>query len=205
MPKKNGSPLASTQVERPRRESTRASPSASGEGQLSVSRAIRSRTSSSWRALPATSSACTIAARAAGVSSAKPCMPRPTIDSQGAGFGASKDMTFRILILGGTSEGRRLAERLASAAPYSALLSYAGRTANLQRPSVPHRIGGFGGVSGLVQHLREERVEALVDATHPFAAQMSEHAATAAQLTGTPLLRVEPPAWPRQPGDAWSA
>jgi precorrin-6A/cobalt-precorrin-6A reductase len=109
-------------------------------------------------------------------------------------------MTFKVLILGGTSEGRRLAERLDGAA----LLSYAGRTVNLQRPSLPHRVGGFGGVEGLTRFLRDEAFEAVVDATHPFAAQMSRNAAQACRLAAIPLLRFEPPAWERVAGDDWT-
>jgi precorrin-6A/cobalt-precorrin-6A reductase len=113
-------------------------------------------------------------------------------------------MTFRVLILGGTSDGRQLALRLASDARYVAVLSFAGRTRELEDPGVPYRVGGFGGVEGLVAYLGRERYAALIDATHPFAARMSEHAAAAAALTGTPLLRLECPAWSERPGDRWT-
>jgi precorrin-6A/cobalt-precorrin-6A reductase len=112
-------------------------------------------------------------------------------------------MAFRVVILGGTSEGRQLAERLASDPDYAVVLSFAGRTRSLQLPSAPYRVGGFGGVDGLVEYLRRESCQALIDATHPFAAQMSLHAVLAAQRTGTTLLRVECPAWSRVPGDRW--
>jgi precorrin-6A/cobalt-precorrin-6A reductase len=112
-------------------------------------------------------------------------------------------MASRVVILGGTSDGRQLAERLAGDPRYAVVLSFAGRTRSLQLPRVPCRVGGFGGVQGLVEFLRRERCQALIDATHPFAAQMSLHALCAAQQTGTPLLRVECPAWQRAPGDQW--
>jgi precorrin-6A/cobalt-precorrin-6A reductase len=112
-------------------------------------------------------------------------------------------MTMRVLILGGTSAGRLLAERLARDPRYDALLSFAGRTVSLQRPDVPHRVGGFGGVAGLATFLERERFAALVDATHPFAAQMSAHAVHAAARTHVPLIRIEPSAWLPEPGDRW--
>jgi precorrin-6A/cobalt-precorrin-6A reductase len=112
-------------------------------------------------------------------------------------------MAKKLLILGGTSEGRRLAERLAADARWDALLSFAGRTQSLERPTVAHRVGGFGGVEGLAAFLREGSYAALVDATHAFAAQMSAHAVAAAERTGTPLLRVELFAWQPTPGDVW--
>lgn len=112
-------------------------------------------------------------------------------------------MTIKVLILAGTTEGRLLGERLANDARYDVLLSFAGRTENLQRPAVAHRVGGFGGVEGLSRFLREGRYQTLVDATHPFAAQISRNAREAAVLTGTPLLRVQRPAWREQPGDQW--
>ncbi|HEU4577124.1 MAG TPA: cobalt-precorrin-6A reductase [Polyangiaceae bacterium] len=115
----------------------------------------------------------------------------------------SNDMAFRVVILGGTSDGRQLAERLVLDPRYAVVLSFAGRTRSLQLPQVPCRVGGFGGVQGLVQYLRREGCQALVDATHPFAAQMSLHAVRAVEQTGTPLLRVECPAWRRAAGDRW--
>ena len=104
-------------------------------------------------------------------------------------------MTLEILVLGGTSEGRMLAERLAHDARYRAMLSYAGRTARIAAPAVPHRIGGFGGVDGLHAFLRAGNVGALIDATHAFAARMSHNAVLAARAAGVPLLRLEPPPW----------
>jgi precorrin-6A/cobalt-precorrin-6A reductase len=112
-------------------------------------------------------------------------------------------MVYKVLILGGTSQGRLLAERLAGDARFDALLSFAGRTASLQAPAVPHRVGGFGGMAGLVTFLRAGRFDALLDATHAFAARMSVHAVEAAQTLQLPLLRVEHPAWTQQPGDLW--
>jgi precorrin-6A/cobalt-precorrin-6A reductase len=113
-------------------------------------------------------------------------------------------MAFKVLILGGTSEGRQLAQQLALDARFAAVLSFAGRTHNLQDPGVPHRVGGFGGVTGLVECLRRERYAALIDATHPFARQMSSHAVQAAELATLPLLRVEGPAWAPLEGDRWT-
>jgi precorrin-6A/cobalt-precorrin-6A reductase len=112
-------------------------------------------------------------------------------------------MTLRVLILGGTSEARTLALRLGDDARYSALLSFAGRTQTIADPGVPYRVGGFGGVEGLLAHLAREGHRALIDATHPFAAQMSRHAARAAERAGLPLLRLENPAWRALPGDRW--
>jgi len=113
-------------------------------------------------------------------------------------------MAFKVLILGGTSEGRQLAEQLALDARFAAVLSFAGRTNAVQDPGVPYRVGGFGGVPGLVACLRRERYEALIDATHPFARHMSAHAVEAAELTTVPLLRVEGPAWSPIQGDRWT-
>jgi len=112
-------------------------------------------------------------------------------------------MALSVLILGGTTEGRELALRCAADRRFRVLLSFAGRTQHIADPGVPHRIGGFGGVEGLLVHLERERHHALVDATHPFAAQMSRHAARAAELVHLPLLRLEGAAWRELPGDRW--
>ncbi|NKJ43722.1 cobalt-precorrin-6A reductase [Novosphingobium sp. SG720] len=108
-----------------------------------------------------------------------------------------------ILILGGTTEASALAQLLA-ARGLAATLSYAGRTQAPRAQPVPVRIGGFGGVEGLAAYLREHGVTHLVDATHPFAAQMSAHAVAAAQAAGVPLIALTRPAWQTQPGDAWT-
>ena len=101
-----------------------------------------------------------------------------------------------ILILGGTTEASTLA-RLLIARPWPATLSLAGRTRDPIPQPIPTRIGGFGGPPGLVAYLREHQIDALIDATHPFAAQMTRHAAQAAALTNTPLLAIHRPAWER--------
>jgi precorrin-6A/cobalt-precorrin-6A reductase len=110
----------------------------------------------------------------------------------------------KILILGGTTEASALARALAGDLRFEATLSLAGRTKAPQTPPIPFRIGGFGGVAGLVQYLKTERVDLLVDATHPFAAQMSRHAAEAARISGVALLAVCRPAWRSVPGDRWT-
>ena len=109
----------------------------------------------------------------------------------------------KVLILGGTSESRLLADALVGDSRFEPLVSFAGRTASLQRPAAAHRIGGFGGAVGLAAFLQSERFDALVDATHPFAARMSANAVEAAAQTGLPLIRLERPAWQREPGDRW--
>ncbi|WDF74477.1 cobalt-precorrin-6A reductase [Novosphingobium sp. KACC 22771] len=108
-----------------------------------------------------------------------------------------------ILLLGGTTEASALA-RLLAAQGIRATLSYAGRTDHPRAQPVPCRIGGFGGVEGLVAYLREHRVTHLVDATHPFAARMSAHAAAAARIAGVPFVALTRPAWAREEGDNWT-
>jgi precorrin-6A/cobalt-precorrin-6A reductase len=110
----------------------------------------------------------------------------------------------RVLILGGTTEARRLAERLASRADLDVTLSLAGRTSNPVPHPVPVRIGGFGGAQGLADHLASERIDRLIDATHPYAAQMSANAVQAARLAGVPLLALRRPAWRQVAGDRWT-
>jgi precorrin-6A/cobalt-precorrin-6A reductase len=109
----------------------------------------------------------------------------------------------RILILGGTTEARLLAERLAARRDLAVTLSLAGRTAHPAAQPVPVRIGGFGGAEGLAAHLVRERVDLLIDATHPYAAVMPMHAAQAARAAGVPLLALRRPPWVAAAGDRW--
>lgn len=108
----------------------------------------------------------------------------------------------RVLILGGTSEGRLLAERLA-ARGVSTVTSLAGRLSAAGVHKGKMRSGGFGGADGLTDWLRQERIAAVVDATHPFAVQIGASAVAACGTMGLPLLRLDRPAWQAQPGDRW--
>jgi precorrin-6A/cobalt-precorrin-6A reductase len=109
----------------------------------------------------------------------------------------------RILVLGGTTESSALAARLAGRPAFSPILSLAGRTSDPRPLPIPTRIGGFGGVEGLVRFLRDESIEAVVDATHPFAAIMSRNAAEACAKIEVPLLALRRAPWTRQDGDRW--
>ncbi len=109
----------------------------------------------------------------------------------------------KILLLGGTTEASALARLLAGDDRFDALLSLAGRTRHPAAAALPTRVGGFGGVDGLTAYLMERRVDCLVDATHPYAAQISANAARASVAAGVPLLGLRRPAWPRLEGDLW--
>ncbi len=105
-----------------------------------------------------------------------------------------------VLILGGTTEARELAGELVG--EFRVITSLAGRVRAPAPLPGEVRIGGFGGVDGLVEWLRAERIDAVVDATHPFAAQMTAHAVAAAAQAGVPLLRLDRPGFPPDP--AWT-
>ena len=109
----------------------------------------------------------------------------------------------RLLILGGTSEASALGRALATDNRFEAVISLAGRTSRPAPQPLPHRQGGFGGVDGLARYLATERIDVLVDATHPFAAGISRNAAAASRVTGTPLLTLHRPEWSRVEGDRW--
>jgi len=108
----------------------------------------------------------------------------------------------RALILGGTGDANQLAAQIAGA-KIDAIYSYAGRTQIPLGHDVPTRIGGFGGVRGLADFIREARITHVIDATHPFAAEMSRHAVDACATTNTPLIALERAPWTQVPGDRW--
>lgn len=122
--------------------------------------------------------------------------------------GAAGGPARHVLILGGTTEARRLAEALAQdpvhASSYRVTNSLAGRVAAPVLPPGETRIGGFGGVAGLAGWIAAHGVTHVVDATHPFAERMSFHAAEAEALTGVPVLALRRPGWSPGPGDAWT-
>ena len=107
-----------------------------------------------------------------------------------------------VLVLGGTAEAVALAN--AAARRFDVTYSLAGRT---QSPSLPDnvtvRTGGFGGIAALSAWLLKRDIDLVIDATHPFAEQISANAATACDMTGSPRLRLLRPAWTSVPGDDW--
>jgi precorrin-6A/cobalt-precorrin-6A reductase len=109
----------------------------------------------------------------------------------------------RVLILGGTGDATELAARAAEIPGVEVITSLAGRTRQPVVPSENTRSGGFGGVAGLTDYLREQQIDVLIDATHPFAAQISFNAADAAATVGIPHLMLIRPAWKRTAGDRW--
>lgn len=113
-------------------------------------------------------------------------------------------MRSHILILGGTTEARLFAQHLAARADLAVTLSLAGRTASPVAQPVPVRRGGFGGVAGLAQYLRDHDVRALIDATHPYAPTISANAVSAALQTNTPILALQRPPWRAVAGDRWT-
>jgi precorrin-6A/cobalt-precorrin-6A reductase len=104
----------------------------------------------------------------------------------------------RVLLLGGTSEARALAAQLHQ--DVDVINSLAGRVPDPALPVGEVRIGGFGGVDGLRRWLSQAHVDAVVDATHPFAATITAHAAAVCGELGMPHLVLARPAW--DPGDA---
>lgn len=108
-----------------------------------------------------------------------------------------------LLILGGTTEGRSLCRAVAEAG-LAGTVSMAGRVERPAPQGVPMRVGGFGGAEGLAQYLRANGITHVIDATHPFAAQMSRNAIAACAQTGTPLVALTRAPWQPQPGDRWT-
>ncbi|MGB3263500.1 MAG: cobalt-precorrin-6A reductase [Microcoleus sp.] len=113
-------------------------------------------------------------------------------------------MKKRLLILGGTGDAAKLAARASQIADIEVVSSLAGRT---KQPFTPKtgtvRIGGFGGAAGLAAFLTDRPIDLLIDATHPFAAQISANAAIAAAECNVPHLMLVRPAWEMVEGDRW--
>ena len=103
-----------------------------------------------------------------------------------------------VLIVGGTAEARALAQQLVDAG-VTVTSSLAGRVANPRLPAGGVRIGGFGGVAGLIGYLSQHHITHVVDATHPFAVRMRGNAVEACARASVPLLRLARPGWSHHP------
>lgn len=112
-------------------------------------------------------------------------------------------MSPRVLVLGGTAPARRLASLLVNDPRFDVTTALAGRTTAPAEVAGVVRVGGFGGVDGLVAWLLAYRIDAVVDATHPFAAGITGHAVAATRRVGVPLVIVRRPEWRPRPGDVW--
>jgi precorrin-6A/cobalt-precorrin-6A reductase len=114
-------------------------------------------------------------------------------------------VTPRVLILGGTRDAAELAERLVQTFGnrLDVVTSLAGRTTARRALPGRVRVGGFGGVLGLIEYISAERIAVLIDATHPFAADISAHAVEAAEATHIPRLILTRPPWTSASGDRW--
>src|SRR3979411_1672 len=161
---------------------------------------MRAPASPRWRSPPNTTSAPSTRARAAGLKPATPSSPMPTIASQRRGaadaIGLERAMTGPMpgLIPGGNPPaGRRGGGGLAPRREFDVRLSLAGRTSNPVPHPVPLRVGGFGGAEGLADYMKKQRIDRPIDATHPYAAQMSANAAHAAARADVPLLALRRP------------
>lgn len=108
--------------------------------------------------------------------------------------------TLRILLLGGIGEAVKLTRRLAPVHAVTYSVAGKGRMPDLL---CSVRSGGFGGAEGLTAFLKEQGIELLIDATHPYAAQISHSAARAARMADIPLWAYRRPAWRPESGDDW--
>lgn len=109
----------------------------------------------------------------------------------------------RLSIVGGTGDAVRLAARAIDLPGLEVITTLAGRTREPNTIAGTVRIGGFGGEAGLVTYLQTEKIDLIIDATHPFAAQISWHVAGAATKVEIPRLMLLRPAWARSPEDNW--
>lgn len=116
---------------------------------------------------------------------------------------AAGSVPLRVLLLGGTAEASEIARRLADDDGLRVLSSLAGRVNQPRMPVGPVRVGGFGGVDGLIAFLNGEGIDAVIDATHPFASRISANAEAACKQLGIPLIALARPPWTKHEADRW--
>ncbi len=122
-------------------------------------------------------------------------MPRPSAQRRTG--------VLRVLLLGGTTEAVELARMLSKRVDVAVVSSLAGRVSHPRLPEGIVRVGGFGGDAGLAAYLRDEAIDVVVDATHPYAARISQNAALACGSSAVPLIAFERQRWEMQAADRW--
>jgi precorrin-6A/cobalt-precorrin-6A reductase len=113
--------------------------------------------------------------------------------------------TPRVLILGGTAEASEIATHLAVRTDVTVISSLAGRVSRPRLPAGMVRVGGLGGVSGLISYLVAENIRVVIDATHPYASKISGNAELACNTLRLPLIALERPPWEPNEHDCWCA
>jgi len=108
-----------------------------------------------------------------------------------------------LLLLAGTGDGRRLAWGLVDIG-LPVVVSLAGVTRMPEPLPLPSRVGGFGGEAGFVDYLEQAGITAVLDATHPFAARITDRTARVCAARGLPYLQILRPEWVPEPGDNWT-
>ncbi|WP_120498630.1 cobalt-precorrin-6A reductase [Kiloniella sp. EL199] len=126
-----------------------------------------------------------------------------TVAKKTAGQSNQNKAQTRILILGGTTEANQLADQLSSYPTYHVTTSRAGVTTNRKKVSSNERLGGFGGIEGLIEYLETNTIDIVIDATHPFASTITNHAWIACQKLEIPHLILQRPAWKKEENDTW--
>lgn len=109
----------------------------------------------------------------------------------------------RVLILGGTTEASVIATHLVARSDVTVISSLAGRVSQPRLPAGMVRVGGFGGLAGLISYLVDEKIGVVIDATHPFASKISGNAELACNALSLPLIALERPAWEPNKHDCW--
>jgi precorrin-6A/cobalt-precorrin-6A reductase len=127
----------------------------------------------------------------------------PISDGNEGRLARSPDAVPRILILGGTGEAAELAAQLATRNDLKFISSFAGRVSCPKYPIGVVRVGGFGGIEGLISYLVMESISVVIDATHPFAAGISRNTEVACARLGLPLIALVRPTWQKQKDDLW--
>lgn len=109
-----------------------------------------------------------------------------------------------LLLLAGSAEGRDIAGRIFAAGAPRTLVSLARPPRHSGMAGLPLRIGGFGGAEGFSRLLDEQRITAVLDATHPFAQRISARSLALCRAAGLPFAQVLRPPWRPGPGDDWT-
>lgn len=109
----------------------------------------------------------------------------------------------KLLVLGGSQEARELTERVIQIPHLEVIVSLAGRTCQPSIKGAKIVTGGFGGVNGLIAYLQREKIDFVVDATHPFATQISQQVKIATSRLNIPQVTLTRGDWSPTTGDNW--
>ena len=111
-------------------------------------------------------------------------------------------MIKKILIIGGTQEGNKLANYFKEH-NLEYIISYAGVVEEVYKKKFKKRVGGFGGKIGIFNFIKQNKITHVIDASHPFSQKISLNTYNVCKSYNIPIITYTRKPWFERKNDNW--